>query len=116
MAKVLFGQSAIVQFAIFGEGDKVFSGEFTVKDVCETCNNGELSKLDRYLCVLYDRYFAKIVEDGTSVEFEYDFGRLTRWLLKISYNSSRTTGNHRRPSRSAHPRCRRETKEILHPS
>lgn len=27
-----------------------------------------------------------------SIEFIYDFGKLIRWLLKISYNASRSTG------------------------
>jgi hypothetical protein len=78
-----------------GRAKKVFAGDFTVKDVCATCNNGELSKLDAYLCALYDKYFTEIVQEGDTIAFEYDFGQLTRWLLKISYNSSRTTGNDR---------------------
>ena len=71
---------------------KTFSGDMTIKDVCRECNNGPLSKLDAYFCQVYDKYFAHVPKPGKSIEIRYDFSLLMRWLLKISYNSSRTTG------------------------
>ncbi len=71
---------------------KTFSGDLTINDVCRECNNGPLSKLDEYICQLYDRYFAHVPKPRKSIEFRYDFSLLLRWLLKISYNATRTTG------------------------
>ena len=51
-----------------------------------------LSKLDAYICQLYDRYFAHVPNPRKSIEFRYDFSLLMCWLLKISYNATRTTG------------------------
>lgn len=72
--------------------DKVIGGELTIKDVCEECNNGSLAQLDDYICELYDRHFNDFVDVGQSISIKYDYNKLLRWLLKISYNSSRTTG------------------------
>lgn len=66
-----------------------FAGEPTVKDVCDRCNNGALSRLDAYICEMFDRYFARILERGETVNFGYDHHRLKRWLLKMCYNSAR---------------------------
>jgi hypothetical protein len=71
--------------------DKVTSGERTIKDVCLTCNNKALSKLDNYGVQYFqlnnlDHTFI----DETSAEVYYDFDSLLRWVLKISYNSFRT--------------------------
>ena len=71
---------------------KTFAGDMTIKDVCRQCNNGPLSKLDAYICQLYDEYFAYVPKPRKSIEFQYDFSLLMRWLLKISYNASRSTG------------------------
>ncbi len=72
---------------------RTFGGDLTIKDVCGECNNGPLSRLDAYACELYDRYFAKMPRRSEVVTFEYDFGRLTRWLLKIAFNSARSNGS-----------------------
>lgn len=69
--------------------DSEFAGGPTLKDVCQTCNNGVLSILDSYICELFDRYFATILERGQKVRFEYDHHRLKRWLLKMCFNSAR---------------------------
>jgi hypothetical protein len=71
---------------------KTFAGDLVIGDVCETCNNGPLSVLDSHACELYDRRFGKRIEAGSVVTFTYDYGLLMRWLLKISYNSARSTG------------------------
>lgn len=73
------------------KANKVFGGDLTVSDVCATCNNGPLSKLDTYSEKLYAHYWSKTVAKDQKVIFRYDFGLLSRWLLKISYNASRTT-------------------------
>lgn len=72
--------------------DATFRGDLIIRDVCETCNNGVLSSLDSHACTLFDRYFSKPVKAREEVEFEYDFSCLSRWLLKVSYNASRGTG------------------------
>jgi len=70
---------------------KVFGAELIVKDVCAICNNDFLGKLDEYICKLYDEYFSLFVDANDKVVFKYDYNKLLRWLLKISYNSGRTT-------------------------
>jgi len=70
--------------------NKVVPAEVTISDVCATCNNGILSKLDQYGSELYDKYFFKIVHPGELIQFEYEFERLTRWLLKIAFNACRS--------------------------
>jgi len=75
------------------KNENFFRGELTIRDVCDECNNGELSKLDNYICELYDRYFHRIVKQSGSIVFKYDQNRLLRWLLKISFNSARSNGS-----------------------
>ena len=64
-------------------------GEPTIRDVCAECNNVRLSKLDDYICGLFDRYFVHILERNEVVIFEFDYHRLKRWLLKMCFNSAR---------------------------
>lgn len=68
---------------------KFTAGEIQIKDVCESCNNGTLSDLDAYAKGLYRRYWRSIVRPGDSVQFEYEFDLLARWLLKVTFNSAR---------------------------
>lgn len=72
--------------------NRTFNGDLVISDVCANCNNGPLSRLDEHACELYDRRFGKRVEAGEVLAFTYDYGLLMRWLLKVSYNSARTTG------------------------
>jgi len=76
----------------FGNPDKVLSAEHTIRDVCTACNNGVLSELDAYGCRLFDDYFHLTDIRGAPVNFRYDFDLILRWLLKISYNASRSVG------------------------
>jgi hypothetical protein len=76
----------------FGKVDKVLSSEHVTRDVCADCNNGALSELDEYGCLLFDNYFCQSDIAKTRVHFKYDYDLLLRWLLKISYNSSRSVG------------------------
>jgi len=64
-------------------------GDIVVRDVCSVCNGGALSALDSYGKAMYEQYFTSQVYEGDTVDFEYDGNRLIRWLLKLSYNSSR---------------------------
>ena len=64
-------------------------GDLVVKDVCRSCNSGTLATLDAYGKGLYERYFTAAAYAGEIVEFEYDYDRLVRWLLKLSFNSAR---------------------------
>jgi len=75
-----------------GQG-KVISGDLTIADVCEHCNNGPLSSLDAYICQLYDQYFHQFHDKGSSVVFEYDWWRLGNWFLKASFNAARASRN-----------------------
>lgn len=69
---------------------KFFWGDPTIRDVCAACNNGPLSVLDQYGVELYDKYFTEYITDKSAVvHFEYDYQRLAKWLLKLSYNSAR---------------------------
>jgi hypothetical protein len=88
--KVPSGESTSI--AKTPQGDKAVSDPPTVRDVCARCNNGPLSKLDTYICELHDQYFKTIVRTGDRVDFRFDFDRLLRWLLKVSYNTSRARG------------------------
>ncbi len=60
-----------------------------IRDVCAHCNNVVLSDLDKYICTLFDAAFVHIPQRNERVAFEYDYHRLKRWLLKMSFNSAR---------------------------
>jgi hypothetical protein len=68
---------------------KEIPSEATVRDVCAQCNNIVLSDLDEYICQLFDCSFVHIPKRYERVEFEYDYHRLKRWLLKMCFNSAR---------------------------
>jgi len=75
--------------------EKMLPGEFKVKDVCQKCNNEKLGELDNKgkslllsSGVMTSNYLKR------SIKLQYDFDDLVRWLLKISFNSSRTDGAH----------------------
>ena len=70
-------------------------GEGKVKDVCAECNNGVLSDLDGYGKKLLSES-GLLVHNYVkmSITLRYDYELLLRWLLKISFNSSRTDGAH----------------------
>lgn len=71
--------------------DKAILGDPVIKDVCGTCNGGVLSALDAYGCTLFDEQFCNAPTPATPVTFTYDFNQLARWLLKISFNSARSS-------------------------
>ena len=74
---------------------KMVGGEARVKDVCADCNNRVLGELDAYgknllnaSGLLVHNYMKR------TLTLQYDYGLLLRWLLKISFNSSRADGAH----------------------
>lgn len=71
---------------------KVLHSALVIRDVCKPCNNIALSGLDDHAAALYRSHFEHWVSAGQRVTFRYDHGRLLRWLLKVSFNSARTTG------------------------
>ena len=75
--------------------EKMVGGEQTVRDVCQTCNGVKLSSLDDYgKKLLTDNNMLKQNFDKSSLDFSHNYELLARWLLKISFNSSRTDNAH----------------------
>jgi len=70
--------------------DVSFKGDFTIKDVCSECNNDKLGALDSYGKQLIAKYFVQEYKRSEKLLFDYDFQILSRWLLKICYNYSRS--------------------------
>jgi hypothetical protein len=68
---------------------KFINSDVVVKDVCSDCNNKLLGELDGYAKTLYDNYFSVLVKNAENISFQYDYEKLVKWLLKISFNSSR---------------------------
>lgn len=68
---------------------RVIGSDFLVKDVCSECNNGVLSELDNYALNLITKYNGKIDKNTKKIFFKYDYSSLSRWLLKVCYNSAR---------------------------
>ncbi|MEX0803604.1 MAG: hypothetical protein WD688_09865 [Candidatus Binatia bacterium] len=71
--------------------EKVILNDPVIKDVCKACNEGVLSELDAYGSQLFDRHFCNPPAPKTTITFTYEFNRLARWLLKISFNSARAS-------------------------
>lgn len=68
---------------------RTIKGEPMVKDVCADCNNGELSNLDRYALHLFLDANNDISINTSKYYFKYNKDLLTRWLLKVCFNSAR---------------------------
>lgn len=93
---------------------KFFDADMVIADVCSVCNNGVLSQLDNYICNLHDNFFSEffIKHESEKIVFEYDYYMLTRWLLKISYNSARMAGENVRLMESFVPYIMGNTREL----
>lgn len=78
--------------AYMARANKIVGKNQKIRDVCAVCNNGPLSALDGYVRGLYEQYIRQWVVEGETIDFRYDHGLLLRWLLKVAYNSARTTG------------------------
>ena len=91
LSKCLLERSAHLNVALIAKApDRLVGPGQVINDVCKTCNNEKLSELDSYICELFDRYFNKTFESGSTIEFQYNRHLLTRWLLKSVYNVSRS--------------------------
>lgn len=75
---------------------RMVGDEGKIKDVCAECNNSVLGRLDSYGKQLLAES-GLLVQNYTkqSLTLRYDYDLLVRWLLKISFNSSRRDGAHR---------------------
>lgn len=74
---------------------KMVGGELKVKDVCSHCNNEVLGKLDGYAKNIFTE--SNILVENyqkNTITLTYEYNMLLRWLLKVSFNSSRTDGVH----------------------
>lgn len=72
---------------------RVIKGDIVIKDVCEKCNNEDLSTLDNYAYKFITSYNGKINHNIKKIFFKYNFNMLSRWLLKVVYNSARTNNS-----------------------
>ncbi|WP_439892455.1 hypothetical protein ACS7SF_08135 [Ralstonia sp. 25C] len=75
--------------------EKMISGEAKIRDVCDVCNSGVLSELDSYgreVLVASKVLVRNYTKLNLALRYEYD--RLVRWLLKLSFNSSRVDQAH----------------------
>lgn len=61
----------------------------SISDVCKDCNGGYLSRLDQYGISLIKKYFMKKYRVDEKLKLEFDFNKLSRWLLKIAFNHER---------------------------
>lgn len=73
---------------------KVLASEAKIKDTCAKCNNEALGRLDGSAKVMLEE-LGVFTENflNASALLKYDYDNLTRWLLKVTFNSARATGN-----------------------
>ena len=75
--------------------EKMIKGEGKVKDVCAECNNEKLGTLDGAAKEMLENANL-LVHNYTkkTIELRYDFDLLVRWLMKVSFNSTRVDSAH----------------------
>jgi hypothetical protein len=66
--------------------NKVIKKELFVTDVCDRCNNIELSKLDNYFSKIAQQL---LFSEDSILTITYDYDLLLRWLLKTMFNANR---------------------------
>lgn len=70
---------------------RIFNNDPVVRDTCEKCNNGPLSKLDgEAISALGPNLDHWCRADAQPITIRISGLLLARWLLKLSYNSART--------------------------
>ena len=79
--------------SINDKSESYFYSDHVIKDVCPTCNSGFLSELDDKFISLFDKYMSNPIYPGKQASLEFDYHSLLRFLLKVSYNSSRGSIN-----------------------
>jgi len=85
----IIARTKSINTSYLGKLEKFIDAELTIKDVCASCNNGPLSALDAYICDLFDAQFSRPAVRRQARTFVYDYDKLLRWLLKISFNTAR---------------------------
>jgi len=82
------------QYIAFNGSNKFIDNKgITISDVCKECNGQPLSSLDNYgVMLIRDNFFKEILVDRKDEEFsiEFDYYKLSRWVLKILYNFQRS--------------------------
>jgi len=63
--------------------------DMRIGDVCEQCNNNHLSELDGYAKSIYIASFSSALRAGERLTLSYDFTKLAKWVIKVSYNVAR---------------------------
>ncbi|WP_213712428.1 hypothetical protein [Cedecea lapagei] len=74
------------------KSQKMIHGEAKIKDVCFHCNNVVLCDLDGYVKNMLERsgFFTEcFLKDKVTIDYNYSL--LSRWLLKVAFNSSRAS-------------------------
>ena len=72
--------------------ERMLPSEQVIKDVCRRCNNGILGPLDAYAQeFLTNNGILATNFTRERIRLSYDYDRLLRWNLKVSYNSARRT-------------------------
>jgi hypothetical protein len=71
---------------------KIISGEAKIKDVCSHCNSVVLCELDGYAKNILEQsgFFTQCFLKE-HVNINYNYSLLSRWLLKVAFNSSRAS-------------------------
>jgi len=91
----IFPASIISRYSdLISTNDKTdfgFRSDLTIKDVCGPCNNGALSKIDSQFLEIFDMFINEPIAPGRNAEIAFDYNLLTRFLLKVSYNSARAS-------------------------
>lgn len=75
------------------KAQKIVGGDAVVKDVCGSCNNIILSKLDSYAKQFLAEngvFSINFIESNKTLTYNYTL--LSKWLLKVAYNSARSSG------------------------
>ena len=80
-----------------------------VRDVCAACNSRTLSTLDTFAASFCRAYLRGFVQPGKTGFVRYDHHLLTRWILKVAYNSARSSGEPVTPFRNLAPYVLGET-------
>lgn len=70
-----------------------------IKDVCNQCNNGPLSVLDQYAADWLRNNASHRLSEKSRLKLSVNGESISRWLLKLIYNSDRAAhGGRRQPS------------------
>lgn len=71
------------------DGGKYVDREQVIKDVCAPCNNIILGGLDEYMARSFIPQCLNYIYEGDNHELCYDYIQLSKWLIKVGFNSAR---------------------------